>query len=278
MDDNYLSQLVECPVCLKVPRDLPIPSCEAGHIVCQNCRKSLKKCPKCRRKLSDRHTNTVAGNLIEKVAHRCKFEDFGCEVIGLLKEILKHERECAERTVICPVDSCGKIVQVKDFFYHAHEHEEPKFEPILWLVCRTYLQSSDQTDKSFSLSDKSLLKMMNCEGLTIYVCCKYYAAQNSFVIFSFGYRTEPFNNTHRVTMKIWKDNFGVKSELNFKTTILSIDEIPKDYEAAVKLNQCLTLSFDTLKNFSSTSSDPRNFSRGFCWSEPKLIPIPIVSA
>ena len=29
---------LECPVCFSIPRELPIPSCSAGHIVCQTCR------------------------------------------------------------------------------------------------------------------------------------------------------------------------------------------------------------------------------------------------
>ena len=39
-----------CPICLEVPRDLPIPSCQAGHIVCRKCLPKLKdnNCPTCR--------------------------------------------------------------------------------------------------------------------------------------------------------------------------------------------------------------------------------------
>ena len=29
---------LECPVCFSIPRELPIPSCSAGHIVCKSCR------------------------------------------------------------------------------------------------------------------------------------------------------------------------------------------------------------------------------------------------
>ena len=40
MDGNYAQVLedvraaVECPVCLMVPRQVPIPMCPAGHVVC----------------------------------------------------------------------------------------------------------------------------------------------------------------------------------------------------------------------------------------------------
>ena len=36
--DGDLESVVECPVCLVIPRSLPIPCCPAGHIMCRPCR------------------------------------------------------------------------------------------------------------------------------------------------------------------------------------------------------------------------------------------------
>ena len=102
--DNFMDQLQEilqCPVCYNLPRQLPIQSCPAGHIICQDCRPSVGLCPTCRvGPLFS--TNTVAGNLVSIMAHKCKFNALGCNVRLPLDEIAQHEKYCVQRTVICP--------------------------------------------------------------------------------------------------------------------------------------------------------------------------------
>ena len=43
-----LKDVLECPVCLKVPRSAPIFQCERGHVVCNECHPKLVTCPVCR--------------------------------------------------------------------------------------------------------------------------------------------------------------------------------------------------------------------------------------
>ena len=43
-----LKDVLECPVCLKVPRCAPIFQCERGHVVCNECHPKLVTCPVCR--------------------------------------------------------------------------------------------------------------------------------------------------------------------------------------------------------------------------------------
>ena len=64
-----LESVVECPVCLVIPRDLPIPCCPAGHIICRPCRGRVLHCPTCRRQLGD-NTSSLAAALIERVKHK----------------------------------------------------------------------------------------------------------------------------------------------------------------------------------------------------------------
>ena len=40
---------LECPVCLSIPREMPIPACPAGHIVCRTCKTKVQECPTCKR-------------------------------------------------------------------------------------------------------------------------------------------------------------------------------------------------------------------------------------
>ena len=92
---------MECSACFTVPRQLPIPCCPSGHLICGDCRGKVKgKCPTCRRKLRKGDVNSLAAALYDKVEHRCKF--FPCEEKALLADILKHELKCKDRIIKCP--------------------------------------------------------------------------------------------------------------------------------------------------------------------------------
>ena len=96
MNGNYVQVAVECPVCLKVPRRVPIPMCPAGHLVCRRCRRHVMgKCPTCRRKLRRGEVNSVAAFLIDKIPHKCKYDS--CQERDNLANILEHEKTCTRR-------------------------------------------------------------------------------------------------------------------------------------------------------------------------------------
>ena len=46
-----LGRIIECPVCLEVPKCIPIYRCDNGHIFCKECKKKLTRCPQCRIRL-----------------------------------------------------------------------------------------------------------------------------------------------------------------------------------------------------------------------------------
>ena len=74
---------MECPVCLTIPRSLPIPCCPAGHILCRSCRARVLHCPTCRRQLED-NTSSLAATLIERVRHRLSSQ----QLVGTLSSAL----------------------------------------------------------------------------------------------------------------------------------------------------------------------------------------------
>ena len=132
IDGNAVASGIECPVCLNVPRELPIPQCPEGHLICKDCRPSLNTCPTCRRRLQD-NNSSIAAFLIDQVPHRCKFQDFGCKEKRLLSEIVNHEKKCPERTARCAVYGCSQVVQLKMFSLHAKDcfaiyNEENNFD------------------------------------------------------------------------------------------------------------------------------------------------------
>ena len=114
-----LEKSLECPVCYNIPRDLPVSSCKAGHIVCKPCRSNLEDCPTCRRSLITKDTNSVVAHQINFVYHKCKYSFYGCRKKMQLNEIILHEETCNERTVICPRNKCKKIIQIRKFNQHA---------------------------------------------------------------------------------------------------------------------------------------------------------------
>ena len=106
---------LKCPICFNIPRDLPIPSCPSGHIVCRPCKERVEDCPTCRQPMPANMTNSLAAALIEQVQHSCKFSDQGCEVKMILKDLVTHEKQCPERAVKCPVYRCGQLVTVSAY-------------------------------------------------------------------------------------------------------------------------------------------------------------------
>ena len=131
---KVVESTLECPVCLNLPRDLPVPCCPSGHIVCRSCMSGVKKCPTCRQEMPDNMTNSVIGSLIEQVEHKCLFSDQGCEAKMLIKDIRIHEERCPERTVECPFGNCEAIVQLKQFSRHAIETRHSVLLGPNWMV------------------------------------------------------------------------------------------------------------------------------------------------
>jgi len=102
--DN-LKKMVECPICLEVPRKGPIFMCTNGHFLCEKCRQ--ENCPTCREVMGD-NKSILAVAVIENVLHDCKFA--GCEQKYPLDKIEDHEKNCKKncknRIVSCPYYSC----------------------------------------------------------------------------------------------------------------------------------------------------------------------------
>ncbi len=85
---------VKCLVCLHIPRDVPVPCCGSGHIICQACRRNTSSCPKCEQTING--TSLLAESLIGQLEHRCKFKAQGCQVKMLLEDLKTHESNCLD--------------------------------------------------------------------------------------------------------------------------------------------------------------------------------------
>ena len=75
-----LKDLLECPVCLRVPRSSPIYQCARGHVVCSECRPNVTTCPQCRDPLVGNIRSLISEKMLEKLPCVCKYTDNGCNV------------------------------------------------------------------------------------------------------------------------------------------------------------------------------------------------------
>ena len=78
-----LKGMMECPVCLSVPVEVPVPCCPVGHIICKPCQLELRRagrwtCPTCRVRMGN-STSLLAKTLVENMEHKCNLA--GCEEI-----------------------------------------------------------------------------------------------------------------------------------------------------------------------------------------------------
>ena len=123
-----LRGMVECPVCLQVPRQGgPIPVCSNGHFVCRTCRDRIRqgalldgmgqaKCPSCMVNLGNA-TSLLASRLVEKMKHKCEQE--GCEQMIPFPQLEKHQMVCLFRKVLCPGNTCKLEIQFNKVEEHA---------------------------------------------------------------------------------------------------------------------------------------------------------------
>ena len=48
MTDEYIGDLLECPVCMETIDSVPVYECANGHAICKVCIEKLNNCPICR--------------------------------------------------------------------------------------------------------------------------------------------------------------------------------------------------------------------------------------
>ena len=114
---DKLKEAMQCPVCLKVPREGPVYQCERGHCLCGTCRIQLTECPICRMVLGQCR-NLVVEQLLPEVPHVCKFSDDGCTFEKNIPELRCHEEDCPYRLVNCVKLKCDRQVSMAKMLEH----------------------------------------------------------------------------------------------------------------------------------------------------------------
>jgi len=98
--------LVECPVCLSLPReDRAVPCCPRGHFVCSPCLNNLfrqgrpRNCPTCSVPMGQGRS-LLALTVVKNAQHECGHQ--GCDVKLNFDQIKDHEEKCVWRLILCP--------------------------------------------------------------------------------------------------------------------------------------------------------------------------------
>ena len=135
---------IECPVCIQIPREIPIYQCENGHIICKNCQPRLEVCPQCR--IFVGHTRSlIAEKLVSKIQHKCKFAE--CVEERLLEDLQKHEDNCVFREFRCITRDCNEKMRLDNWIQHFQTyHSKFNFHMSNFLYEPIYLHT-DYTDQ-----------------------------------------------------------------------------------------------------------------------------------
>ena len=244
-----LSSFIECPVCYNVPRDLPIPQCPAGHIVCKSCRASVADCPTCRRRLSYDCTSSLAAKMIELVPHKCKFSAYGCEEKDYLVPLKNHEEKCPERTVKCPSAKCKAEVQLKKFQVHVQENE-------CWIKLDgstfTHTISSgfmewDGVSKNRGIEfdlDKARTSWIYNDNGIFFISKKYFPGSRIYVFAIMMAKSPEIVEQYFATITIYNDSF----ETSCKCPIIPIEQFPLE-DGLIDHEGSWSVHYSLLKKF-----------------------------
>ena len=130
-----MKSLLECPVCLTIPRNLRIFLCCNGHRICSVCFDLLHPpavCPqgKCAFAQQGENQSPMRNRDLEKIIEELSKESElelsclnwreGCSVEQRRMELEKHEQECPYRRIPCPLN-CGESLVYRKLHDHLKE-------------------------------------------------------------------------------------------------------------------------------------------------------------
>ena len=242
-----VSDELQCPVCLLIPREVPIPACPVGHIVCKKCRVNVTICPTCRRPMHQEGTNAIVNRMIERVPHSCKYSQ--CQVKNYLKEIKEHEIRCPERTVKCPYLRCDDEVQVSEYQKHAMAKKN---------TCNIFPNYVSKTITRTSFNQKTAISQTSIwdwpmrafkdHGKIFYLHQHFFASKQTWA----WYVTLAENSNEadkylaKMTLKNLNDD---RKSLSIAQNVISIDSAPNDNKSVLDSKSVMLVHMSTISGF-----------------------------
>ena len=257
VDGEVLASTLACPVCFNVPRELPIPQCPAGHIVCKKCRPQLRECPTCRRRLFADNHSSIAAYLIDQVPHNCKFNEFGCKDKGLLSEIVIHEKKCPERTVRCAIKGCSEVVQLKKFPLHTKEcfsyyREENRLEnSVVTTLSRNFLKWDGESKVPRQEFDLETDRGTDCLSFMqldkrVYVYKGYSSEYKYFFFCVLIGEEKEVAERYLATIEVF--NKDSKMSASITCPVLPLDEFPESTLDMIESPGVWKIPYETIRN------------------------------
>jgi len=237
---DELKDVLECPVCLKVPRQPPIYQCERGHCICSVCHAKLTNCPVCRIPLG-KTRSLIFEKVLSKMPHSCKFSDYGCKMEHTKTTLECHEKDCGYRLVNCVDLACQTQVPMAQLVEHMKkDHEREDFVHTESNTYRSHfiVQSSDFTGEIMWISDHIVFE----DRHFFRECCRSKDGQWFVWVYMIGSRKEC--EEYIYTVKIVSDDR--EEELMYRGRCVPLD-VPK--EKLVQVGNCLIFPDATAKRF-----------------------------
>ena len=196
--------------------------------------------------------------MIEKVPHRCKFAEYGCEVKDFLCQLKIHEGRCKERTVKCP--HCEAVVQLKKFREHVMEKE---CCVILGTSVRLTFSSgflkwdgtSKKRGKEFDLDQEINFKMVN-NGKDYYVFEKYLPSSQSFVFAVLMPKESEEVEQYSEMITIFSKTFK-HLKTTFECSVTPIDHFPSEEDFPFH-DGCWNVHYSFLRKFFEFEDEGEN--------------------
>jgi len=261
--NESFSDELQCPVCLLVPRDIPIPACPVGHLVCQRCRVNVHICPTCRRLMLKDGTNTLANKMIERIPHPCKYSE--CQVKNYLKEIVKHEARCPERTIECPYLYCKKQVKITEFYTHAVASTCNYCPAVLSNTTDNYIEiKNGETLQSYLSTDMNWsMRVFEDHGKMFYFHQHYFAAEQIFAFYITMAEHSSEANKYLARMTLKNQNDPRKS-LSIIQDVISMDSAPTNIDSILASKSVIFIHRKTMSGFMKLQLS--NEKKGTCKS------------
>jgi len=146
---SSVSSPILCCICRKLPRSLPLYSCNSHHKLCSTCSSKQPRCPICSKPLYQ-ETSPMLTALLSSLSRHCSWSHLGCSYHSRLEQLEKHEQICKYQAVFCW--GCQASTPLHTFDQHDPDltcfsfnrvHKSP--------VIKTMLNTVSQFDGQFPL-------------------------------------------------------------------------------------------------------------------------------
>uniref|UniRef100_A0A0G4HT97 RING-type domain-containing protein n=1 Tax=Chromera velia CCMP2878 TaxID=1169474 RepID=A0A0G4HT97_9ALVE len=127
--DEKTAEHLLCAVCLQVPEDPKIASCASEHMFCKECINPIflagESCPCCRGEFEEiRSVPQALKSTLERINWSCKYKENGCGFVGPAEAVKKHQPQCPEILLTCPVPNCNKTMKRDKLTAHLTDDNE----------------------------------------------------------------------------------------------------------------------------------------------------------